>query len=179
MSQPEKISIQHILVSFDKTPVEAKRTRDEAETLALELFDTAKASKDFTSLVREHTDDPVREEDENPGMYNLLNHDIKGENFQEYMMTLNMRAGEKEEELTKQMKAGDIDQDTLVEQMNTFVETLRLEADEAAPHLPHPRSAMVPAFGDVGFALEVGELGMAPYHDEASPFGWHIIKRIS
>ena len=179
MSQPEKISIQHILVSFDKTPVEAKRTRDEAEALALELFDTAKTAEDFTSLVREHTDDPIREGDESPGAYNLLNHEIKGENFQEYMMTLNMRASEKEKELTQQMNAGDIDQDNLVEQMNTFVDTLRKEADDVAPSLPHPRSAMVPAFGDVGFNLEVGELGLASYDDEASPFGWHIIKRLA
>jgi hypothetical protein len=41
-----------------------------------------------------------------------------------------------------------------------------------------PRDGMVPAFGDVGFPLEVGEVGMAAYDPQASPFGWHIIKRI-
>lgn len=41
-----------------------------------------------------------------------------------------------------------------------------------------PRSQMVPAFGDVGFNLEVGEVGLAAYDRVTSPFGWHIIKRI-
>jgi hypothetical protein len=40
------------------------------------------------------------------------------------------------------------------------------------------RDGMVRAFGDVGFSLEVGEIGMAVYDPKKSPFGWHIIKRI-
>lgn len=41
-----------------------------------------------------------------------------------------------------------------------------------------PRSGMVSAFGDVGFPLEVGQVGIANYHPRTSPFGWHIIKRL-
>jgi parvulin-like peptidyl-prolyl isomerase len=37
---------------------------------------------------------------------------------------------------------------------------------------------MVPAFGNVGFALKVGEIGIADYDPHTSPFGWHIIKRL-
>jgi hypothetical protein len=37
---------------------------------------------------------------------------------------------------------------------------------------------MVPAFGDVGFRITVGEVGLADYDAKASPFGLHIIKRI-
>jgi len=33
-------------------------------------------------------------------------------------------------------------------------------------------------FGDVGFRLQVGEIGVAPYQPSKSPFGWHVIKRI-
>lgn len=40
------------------------------------------------------------------------------------------------------------------------------------------RSQMVPAFGNVGFTLQVGEIGLAPYDPTTSPFGWHIIKRL-
>ena len=40
-----------------------------------------------------------------------------------------------------------------------------------------PRRGMVAAFGDVGFTLKVGEVGMAPYDPQKSPYGWHIIKR--
>lgn len=40
------------------------------------------------------------------------------------------------------------------------------------------RGSMVPGFGDVGFKLEVGEIGMASYDSTTSRFGYHIIKRI-
>jgi hypothetical protein len=40
------------------------------------------------------------------------------------------------------------------------------------------RDRMVPAFGEVGFSLAPGEIGMAPYDPARSPFGWHIIKRL-
>jgi hypothetical protein len=42
-----------------------------------------------------------------------------------------------------------------------------------------PRSGMVRAFGDVAFSLDVGEIGMADYSATSSPYGWHIIKRLS
>jgi len=42
----------------------------------------------------------------------------------------------------------------------------------------YPRNKMVPAFGDVGFKLEVGAIGMSTYDPRTSPFGWHIIKRL-
>ncbi len=41
-----------------------------------------------------------------------------------------------------------------------------------------PRARMVKAFGDVGFPLQVGQVGMSQYDPEASKYGWHIIKRI-
>ena len=40
------------------------------------------------------------------------------------------------------------------------------------------RDQMVPAFGNVGFKLKVGEIGMAPFDRRDSPYGWHIIKRV-
>ena len=42
----------------------------------------------------------------------------------------------------------------------------------------YPRSGMVPAFGDAGFPLQVGEFGMASYDKTRSPYGWHIVKRL-
>lgn len=41
-----------------------------------------------------------------------------------------------------------------------------------------PRDRMVPAFGDVGFPLAVGEVGLAVYDQEKSPYGYHVIKRV-
>ncbi|MEM8884627.1 MAG: peptidylprolyl isomerase [Planctomycetota bacterium] len=40
------------------------------------------------------------------------------------------------------------------------------------------RDGMVPGFGDTSFALEVDEIGIAPWDSRKSPFGFHIIKRI-
>jgi parvulin-like peptidyl-prolyl isomerase len=42
----------------------------------------------------------------------------------------------------------------------------------------YERTGMVPAFGDVGFALNVNEIGLAEHDPQKSPYGWHIIKRI-
>ena len=42
----------------------------------------------------------------------------------------------------------------------------------------YARNSMVAAFGDVGFALKVGEIGISDYDTTKSPFGYHIIKRI-
>ncbi len=41
------------------------------------------------------------------------------------------------------------------------------------------RRGLVKAFGDVGFRLRVGEIGVAPFDASASPYGWHIIQRVS
>jgi len=40
------------------------------------------------------------------------------------------------------------------------------------------RDQMVPAFGNVGFAISPGNIDIADYDPKASPFGWHIIKRL-
>ena len=42
----------------------------------------------------------------------------------------------------------------------------------------YQRSGMVPAFGDVGFPMEIGEIGIADFDGRKSPHGWHIVKRI-
>jgi parvulin-like peptidyl-prolyl isomerase len=51
-----------------------------------------------------------------------------------------------------------------------------LTANQAAGE--YERHGMVPAFGDVGFRIAVGEVGLADYDKDSSPFGLHIIKRI-
>ena len=42
----------------------------------------------------------------------------------------------------------------------------------------YPRSGMVKGFGDAAFPLAVGGVGIADYDKQASPYGWHIIKRL-
>jgi len=41
----------------------------------------------------------------------------------------------------------------------------------------YPRGQMVAAFGDTGWRLAVGQVGVAAWHEKNSPFGWHIVKR--
>ena len=41
-----------------------------------------------------------------------------------------------------------------------------------------PRNRMVPAFGNTGFPLKVGEVGIADFDQKNSPFGYHIVKRL-
>lgn len=42
----------------------------------------------------------------------------------------------------------------------------------------YPREGMVAAFGDTGFPLEVGGIGIADFDPRTSPYGWHIVKRL-
>ena len=46
------------------------------------------------------------------------------------------------------------------------------------PGAEYARGSMVPAFGNVGFKLAVGEIGIADYDPRTSPYGYHVIKRV-
>ena len=118
-SEPDRITLQHILISFAGTRTAATRTKAEAEKLAGDVLSRARKGEDFGALVKQLSDDPGE------GVYRLRN-------------------------------AG------------------------AAPGAPgeYDRGNMVPAFGNVGFKLAAGEIGMAPFDPKASPYGWHIIKRL-
>ena len=50
---------------------------------------------------------------------------------------------------------------------------------EANPEMQiYARSDMAPAFGDVAFSLDVGEVGLAVYDKKRCKYGWHVIKRL-
>ena len=119
---PERVTVQHILISFrgaaTKSP--APRSMEEAAKLAAELLERSRGGDDFGELVKEHSSDPV------PGVYQLVNFTV--------------------------------------------------EADDDIEEVQ--RGALVQAFGDVAFSLEVDEVGLAEYHSIRSPSGWHIIKRL-
>lgn len=179
MSEPREIKIQHVLISFADAPTEATRSQGEAEQLATQVLEQARSTEEFADLVHEHSDDPVRPGDDSPGVYRLLNHDVEGRTFAEFVSELNTRAAEKEQELIQLVQAGTVSPTEAEAQMKAFVEELQAQGDSEAGELPHPRSAMVPAFGDVGFGLEVGDVGLASFDEKTSPFGWHVIKRLA
>ena len=48
----------------------------------------------------------------------------------------------------------------------------------SGPPREYGRDQMVPAFGNVGFKLKLGEIGVADYDAKTSPYGYHVIKRV-
>ncbi|HEY6221302.1 MAG TPA: peptidylprolyl isomerase [Candidatus Eisenbacteria bacterium] len=55
----------------------------------------------------------------------------------------------------------------------------KMSGDGVPPLLgEYGRRQMVPAFGNVGFAISPGNIDIAEYDPSSSPFGWHIIKRL-
>ncbi|MFC2166297.1 peptidylprolyl isomerase [Acidobacteriota bacterium] len=67
--EPDRVEVQHILISFKGAIPDDKvtRTQGEAEALAKDLFERAKAKEDFDELVKEYTDD------QHPGIYRMSN----------------------------------------------------------------------------------------------------------
>jgi hypothetical protein len=117
-TEPDRIVVQHLLVSFAGTRTKATRSKADAEALARSLLDRAKRGEDFDALVKQFTDDS------HPGVYAVAN------------LWLPPAEGEM------------------------------------------ARDRLAAAFGNVGFKLEVGGIGMAAYDPRESPFGWHVIKRL-
>jgi thymidine phosphorylase len=122
-AEPERVTVQHILIAFKGSlPNDTKvtRSREDAEKLALKVFERAKAGEDFAAMVKTYTNDSY------PGIYKMTNKGVTPE-----------RANQE-----------------------------------------YSRTGMVKAFGDVGFSLEVGGVGLAVYDPATSKYGWHIVKRL-
>jgi peptidyl-prolyl cis-trans isomerase C len=118
----ERVTVQHILIAFKGSLPDPKvtRSKEEAEKIALQIFERAKAGEDFAAMVKMYTNDSY------PGIYKMTNKGVTPDKSkQEYS-----------------------------------------------------RTGMVKAFGDVGFSLEVGGVGLAVYDPATSKYGWHIIKRL-
>ncbi len=123
-NEPNKVTVQHILISFQGAiPDESvTRSRAEAEALSEDIYIRAKQGENFDDLVKEYTDD------QHPGIYSMTNFGV--------------------------------------------------DPDPGSELREYPRQGMVQAFGDISFALDVGEIGMTQYDPETSKYGWHVIKRI-
>jgi len=69
LEEPERVTVQHILIAFKGSipNVDVTRTEDEAKILAKEIFKRAKKGEDFDALVKEYTDD------QHPGIYKMSN----------------------------------------------------------------------------------------------------------
>ncbi len=63
-----------------------------------------------------------------------------------------------------------------------FTELMKKHSDDPGPGTypmtAEGRGSMVAHFGNVGWRLKVGEVGVAPQDARKSPFGFHVIKRL-
>jgi hypothetical protein len=77
--EPKHVTVQHILIAFEGSiPKETvTRTKEEAEKLALEIYERAKKGEDFDKLVKEYTDDQY------PGVYGMSNFNVEHDQNQE------------------------------------------------------------------------------------------------
>lgn len=71
-AEPERVEVQHILISFKGAIPDERvtRTKEEAEALAQKIFSQVKAGEDFDALVEQFTDDQY------PGVYRMANFSI-------------------------------------------------------------------------------------------------------
>ncbi len=163
--EPAKVNVQHILISFAGTGIPGvTRTKEEAKALAQEIFEKARLGEDFSALVKEHSDDPVKPGDALPGSYYMTNIGVQD-------IAWDRAAFGKQNELVAKIEAKQLTREKAIEQFQAFMA-------ELGPQ-PMARAQMVSAFGDVSFSLKVGEIGMADFSSTASKFGWHIIRRVN
>jgi len=71
--EPDRVSVQHILIAFKGSIAEekVKRTPDEAQALAEQILERVKKGESFDALVKQYTDD------EYPGIYKMTNFGIE------------------------------------------------------------------------------------------------------
>lgn len=71
--EPERVTVQHILIAFKGSIPKGTvtRTREEAENLANTIYERAKKGEDFDALVKEYTDDNY------PGVYKMSNFSVE------------------------------------------------------------------------------------------------------
>ncbi|MCX6571122.1 MAG: peptidylprolyl isomerase [Candidatus Aminicenantes bacterium] len=84
-AEPERVTVQHILIAFKGSlPDDTKvtRSREDAEKLALQVFERAKAGEDFAAMVKMYTNDSY------PGIYKMTNKGVTPDKSkQEYSRT--------------------------------------------------------------------------------------------
>ncbi|MFT7516681.1 MAG: peptidyl-prolyl cis-trans isomerase B (cyclophilin B) [Myxococcota bacterium] len=172
--EPEYIRIQHILISFTGTRTSATRTKEEAEALAAEVLKRAQSGEDFASLVMEFTDDPGGKDATPKGAYAMLNTGRHNDEAEEAAAAIQAEAQELQTVLMAQVKAEEL---TLDQAQAKFEESAKGLRARLSAIQWFQRGQMVPGFGNIGFKLQVGEIGISNFNKTDSPFGWHIIKR--
>ena len=172
--EPEQIKIQHVLISFAGTRTEATRTKEDAEKLAMDILARAQAGEDFDALVMQYTDDPGGKSTEPRGSYSMMNTGRRNVEADEASAVIQKEAEAIQQGLIARVQSKEITMEEAQAEFRKITEPLVLKLSAIQWF---PREQMVPGFGNIGFKLKVGEVGISNYHQTDSPFGWHIIKR--
>ena len=178
--EARKIVVQHVLISFDGCNIPGvTRTKEEAEALAKEIVAKVEAGEDMDQLAREYSDDPVADADQTPGCYTLLNTGVRDRAGDRLALNLQKELQaefmEKSTDFQAQLAAKTLTQEEFNAALESLQESLQMRMMDA---VANPREKMVPAFGDVGFSLAPGAVGLAMYDTSTSPFGYHVIRRL-
>ncbi len=178
--EARRIVVQHVLISFDSCQIPGvTRTKEEAEALAKEVLAKVEAGEDMNQLAREYSDDPVAAADQTPGCYTLLNTGVRDQAGDRRAMKLQQELqgefAEKSAVFQEQLAAKTLTQEEFNASLQSLQESLQTRMMDA---VANPRDKMVPAFGDVGFSLQPGAVGLAMYDATKSPFGYHVIRRL-
>jgi parvulin-like peptidyl-prolyl isomerase len=78
VQEPDRVQVQHILISFKGADdrVKATRSKEEAETLAKEILFKARQGEDFDKMMKEHSDDT------GGGIYTMTNAGVQPDSSQ-------------------------------------------------------------------------------------------------
>ncbi|MAW59971.1 MAG: hypothetical protein CMJ94_03930 [Planctomycetes bacterium] len=182
--EPGYVTVQHILISFQgaqrNVAKDTERTAADAKTLVDDLMKRIEAGEDFNALVKQYSDDNFLPDEATPSIYAMSNNgmpEVPTERLrEEFDLTPVVQA--KQQEIDARRRAGELTDQQARDELNGWIRAKVAELDEKYGPRPRARGAMAPAFGDVGFKLQVGEVGLAEPDAQKSPFGYHIIKRI-
>lgn len=179
--EPEFVSVQHILISFEgatRNVAKKPRTKAEADALVADLMKRIEAGEEFNALVKEFSDDNFLPTDEQPSVYGMSNTGAQNVERARAEFALQKEAQGLQEQYRARIADQSLTTQEAQKEFNTWVQTKLAELDAKYGETGMPRGNMAAAFGDVGFKLKVGEVGLAEPHAEKSPFGYHIIKRL-
>lgn len=176
--EPERVSVQHVLISMAGTPVQGvTRTKEEAKKLAEDILKRARNGEDFGAIVVEYTDDKASIESTPPGRYRMLNDGVFDYEATRESFAIQKEVATIREPLVEKVQKGELTPQDASKEFQSQVEAAGL-LKRLTEAQWMPRGGMVPGFGEVAFSLAVGEVGLVEYSADKSPFGWHIIKRI-
>lgn len=179
--EPEFVTVQHILISFEgaqRNVAKKPRTKAEADALVKDLMARIEKGEDFNALVKEFSDDNFAPDEETPSIYPMSNIGVRQTARLRAEFALQPAATAMQQDVAARQRAGQITQQEARDEVNAWVREKLAELDAEYGARARPRDQMAAAFGDVGFKLEVNEIGLAEPDAQNSPFGYHIIKRL-